>query len=131
MIHNRAVLDGIPQLHGVRLLWFNEWYDGPVDGLAEYDGREHWFADIDDYQHTWPERRYVLHPISSEEAAHEWALHREYRLRTGGPGCEHQPFCPGPADDQEDWEGWWNDHPDPVTPDYVAVAPIGWFVVSG
>jgi hypothetical protein len=131
MIHDPDILIGLPQMHGVRMLWFNEWYDGPVDGLAEYDGREYWFADVDDYQYIWPERRYVLHPISTEHAAGEWAEHREYRMRTGGPGCCHEPACPGPPDGTVDWEGWWRDHPEPVAADYVTIPPVGWFAGSG
>ena len=131
MIHDRAILDGLSRLHSVRMLWFNDWYDGPVDGLAEYAGREYWFADIDDFQGTWPQRRYVLHPISREQAAAEWALHHECQARTGLAGCCHKPACPGPADGAADLEGWWRDHPEPHSPDYVATPPIGWFTASG
>jgi hypothetical protein len=131
MIHDPEILHGLPQVHDVQMLWYSEWYDGPVDGLAEYGGRQYWFADVDDYQHSWPERRYVLHPISSEQAAREWTWHREYRMRTGGPGCCHEPTCSGPLDGTADWEGWWHDHPEPVASNYVTIPPVGWFARSG
>ena len=130
MIHTRAILDGLPRLRGVRILWFNDWYDGPVDGVAEFEGLEYWFADIDDFQHTWPARRYVLHPICKEQATAEWTLHRECQLRTGLGGC-CQPACPGPVEGTADLASWWRDYPDPHSPDYVTVPPVGWFTASG
>ncbi|MEV6968645.1 hypothetical protein AB0M47_26370 [Hamadaea sp. NPDC051192] len=129
MIHPRTILDDLPRLVGVRMLWFDDWYDGPVEGLAEYEGREYWFADVDDFEYTWPQRRYVLHPISPEQAAAEWALHRECQARTGPAGCCHQPACPGP-DGPADLEGWWRDHPEPSSSSHVAVPPVGWFTAS-
>jgi hypothetical protein len=48
------------ELDGVRLLWHNDYWDGPVSGLAEYHGKEYWFQAIwdveaDDWEHP---RRY-------------------------------------------------------------------------
>jgi hypothetical protein len=131
MIHDRAILEGLPELHGVQMLWFDDWYDGPLDGLADYGGREYWFAAVADpdarERHA---RRYVLHPLSSEQIVREWAEHRECAARTGIAGCMHQSACPAPPDGEADLEGWWRDHPNAPEWRYLEVRPIGWFSSS-
>lgn len=127
MIHNRAALDGLAELHGVRMLWYDDWYDGPLDGLATYGGREYWFAAVDDHdRHGWHPRRYLLQPLTAEQITHEWAEHRECAARTGIAGCMHEPACPTPADGEADLESWWRDHPEAPWR-YLEVPPIGWF----
>jgi len=31
------------ELEGVEVVFWVDWYDGPVSGLASYAGREYWF----------------------------------------------------------------------------------------
>jgi hypothetical protein len=132
MIHDRAVLDGLAELHGVEIQWFSDWYDGPVDGLAAYNGLDHWFAAVfEPDMRDWHPREYVLHPLTPDQAVREWAEHRDYAARTGGPGCVHTPSCPTPPAGQADWDGWWRDHLDAALRGYVETPPIGWFTVSG
>lgn len=128
MIHDRAALDGLPELHGVQMLWFDDWYDGPTCGLAAYEGREYWFAAVAEPDtRQWHARRYVLQPLSAEQLAREWAEHIECTARTGLAGCMHQPACPTPPDGEADLDGWWRDHPDPDTWRYLEIRPVGWF----
>ena len=37
-------LSGLPELTGVRKVWFSDWYDGPLTGIALYECREYWFV---------------------------------------------------------------------------------------
>lgn len=129
-MHDSSVLDGLAELTGVQVLWFGDYYDGPLDGLALYDGREYWFIAVAD-EHGNPEdqrwRRYVLHAISDEQVQAEWVEHREFVAVVGGPGCMHKPACargPGNADAAADW---YRAHPWDMRPDHASAPAFGWF----
>jgi hypothetical protein len=76
-----------------------DWYDGPRSGVADYDGRPHYFesqwADIDHIDEDW----FKLSPIAQE--VFELEIERE-RLwgkyaaasKLGIVGPEHHPFLP-------------------------------------
>jgi hypothetical protein len=81
------------------LVYSFDWYDGPRSGVADYDGRPHYFesqwADIDHIDKDW----FKLSPISQE--VFELELERERLWRKyaeastiGIVGPEHHPFLP-------------------------------------
>ncbi|MEU4339564.1 hypothetical protein AB0F59_33830 [Micromonospora lupini] len=129
-MHDPAVLDGLAELTDVRMLWFADYYDGPLDGLALFDGREYWFIAVAD-EHGVPvdqERRcYVLHAISEEQAQAEWADHRDFVAVVGGPGCVHTPSCTRGPGGAEATAAWHRDHPWDLRPDHASAPAIGWF----
>jgi hypothetical protein len=129
-VHTVASLAGLSELSDVRMLWFSDWYDGPVTGLAAHDGREYWFVMVlNDGGETWDfdPPVYVLHQLTPEQLANEWEGHRSF-ARLDIPGCLHTPRCPvastvkageldllykrWPADDEAD---------------YVNSPAVGWF----
>lgn len=71
-------------LHGVTPVWLTDYWDGPLEGLATYEGRLHWFKvesfDADDPPSV---RTYVLYPLSEDEAADEEALHQLFQEHVG------------------------------------------------
>ncbi|NYF58841.1 hypothetical protein [Micromonospora purpureochromogenes] len=111
--HEASVLTGRPQLDGVRMLWCQECYDGPLDGLAEWRGGEHWYVAVGP---VWGERprRYALHQLTPAQAAAAWQRHH---LLDG-----YQRAAQAGADVAEQWDRAWADRPDHRD------APIlGWF----
>ena len=76
-----------------------DWYDGPRSGVADYDGRPHYFesqwADIDHIDEDW----FKLSPISQEvfelelEREHLWDKYAAASA-IGILGPEHHPFLP-------------------------------------
>lgn len=131
-MHDPSVLAGLAELTGVQMLWFAEYYDGPVDGLARYGDREYWFIAIAEDQGTADDlpRRYVLHAISDRQAQVEWEDHRGFTKVVGGPGCLHVPPCPRGSGDSEAVRQWYRDHAwDEVRSDYSNAPAVGWFRV--
>jgi hypothetical protein len=59
------------ELIGTEILWFDEFYDGAVDGLARHGQREFWFC-VDDSSVTWfsdRPRRYFAFELTEDELA--------------------------------------------------------------
>ncbi|MDG4840219.1 hypothetical protein O7631_27120 [Micromonospora sp. WMMD967] len=95
-MHAASRLSGLPELAQVRKVWFSDWYDGPITGVAAHDGREYWFVMVtnDAAGETWDfnPRVYALHLLSSEQLAQAWNMHRAF-ASAGLPGCLHLPRC--------------------------------------
>jgi hypothetical protein len=132
-VHTLRVLSGLAELHGVRMLWFGDYYDGPVSGMAAYDGHECWFAAVwDERAGNWTDRPrlYVLHQLTDEQRAAEWDRHRSFAARVGGPGvgCLHEPPCPSrPLTSEEERRRWYKEWPPEQQPDHLDAPVIGWF----
>jgi len=90
-VHAASRRLGLPELHGVRKLWFSDWYDGPVTGIARHGGDEYWFAMVTDDDPFGP-RVYLLHHLAAEQMADAWRMHRSFAA-AGFPGCLHSPAC--------------------------------------
>ena len=57
------------ELDGVEIVWFEEFYDGPLTGVARFDSRLYWFTPASE---TWVyerPRRFVLRELSESELA--------------------------------------------------------------
>ncbi len=121
---------GLPELNGVRVIWFSDWYDGPVTGLAEYDGHEYWFVMVvNEGGETWDfePRVYILHRLTPDQLAQEWDAHRDFAAARI-PGCMHSPPCPSDSPDDREalatlWERWPSERED----EYQEADAIGWF----
>ena len=65
---------------GVQLLWSDEWYDGPVAGLARYNGKDYWYS-VDPSQ-PWAarfeDRPFLLFELTAVELAECLAEHAAY-----------------------------------------------------
>jgi len=110
--HDLATLRQLDELE-IRYLWHFDWWDGPLYGMAEYQGRRAWYdyhSDTEDDRHY----RYVLYPLTPEqvEAAELWhATQGRWDAATG------QWVGRDPERHDESWAG----------PDFSGVQPIGWF----
>jgi hypothetical protein len=121
-------LADLPELRGVRMVWFSDWYDGPITGLAAYEGREHWFVMVtdDDGEHwDFDPRIYLLHQLTPEQVSQEWRAHRSFAA-AGMPGCLHAPPC-AVATDPEPLDALWERWPPEREEVYQDQPAIGWF----
>jgi hypothetical protein len=115
IVHPTSRLSGLPELTGVRKVWFSDWYDGPLTGVALYEGREYWFVMVTDdgeggYWDFEP-RVYVLHRLTDEQMAQLWEMHRSF----AGSGLR-------PA--MEDlYERWPPEHENSL----MTAPAVGWF----
>ncbi|MEU7876375.1 hypothetical protein [Dactylosporangium sp. NPDC049140] len=102
-MHAVSALPGLPELAEVRKVWFSDWYDGPITGVAVHDGREYWFVVVtnDAAGGTWDfePRVYVLHRLSREQLMQAWAMHRAFASADFQVACiRHRamPLAPAP-----------------------------------
>jgi hypothetical protein len=85
-------------LRPVTIVWVSDWWDGPVEGMATYQGRDCWFRAIFDTgadEWTSP-RRCRLYELAEDERQRLWARHRLWEQDAGGGSCYH-PDAPDPA----------------------------------
>ena len=108
-------LENLRQLDelSIRFLWYCNWYDGPLSGMAEYEGRRTWYdfhSDTDDGRHY----RYVLYPLTHEqiETAELW-----HATLGHWDAVASQWVRPSSASHDASWAG----------PDFSKTQPIGWF----
>ena len=131
MLHPTSRLSGLRELTGVRKVWFSDWYDGPLTGVAHYEGREYWYVmvtnDGEGGHRDFEPRVYVLHRLTGEQLADAWESHRGF-VAAGIPGCLHSPPCAGsgPSDGptvEALRERWPPDSED----GYLDAPAVGWF----
>jgi hypothetical protein len=112
-VHDPAILVSLPVLDGVQVDCVVDFYDGPVDGLARYHGRDWWFLAVSEKPAGAPSspRVLVLHEISAEQAAIVRAESERFDQFANGEG------------DAAEWERAWDDR---TTGDRGRA--IGWIV---
>jgi hypothetical protein len=110
------------RLRDVELLFFVDWYDGPLSGVARYAGTEYWFAaagpDDDGFAPRPEDRRFFLYPINADELADEEGWHRLYEQHVAGDKPE-----------SEKWR-FYEPYEARQQPDYSSRDAIGWFVAE-
>jgi len=85
-------------LRPVTIVWVCDWWDGPVEGMATYQGRDCWFRvifDTDADEWTSP-RRCRLFELTPGERDRLWARHHRWEQHAGGRNC-YYPGAPGPG----------------------------------
>jgi hypothetical protein len=131
-VHAASRLTGLPELTQVRKLWFSDWYDGPITGIAAHGDHEYWFVLVadDSAGGSWDydPRIYVLHRISPEQLARAWDEHRSFAA-AGLPGCLHSPPCATTVATSAGTlaalrERWPPENED----DYMNAPAVGWFL---
>jgi hypothetical protein len=80
-----------------KLLWHCNYWDGPINGIAEYQNHKYWFQQCDDFL-NYPEmvaqfedfdetldwfRRYTVHELTPEELTEEVYCHDSFRNYVG------------------------------------------------
>jgi hypothetical protein len=95
-----------------RILWHSGWYDGPLNGIALCDGREHWFEAVD-FEHAPAVYRYELYPLSDDEIEHEREIHACFREHVGGHTDydENGKRIWGELRPREQWQRFYDTYP--------------------
>jgi hypothetical protein len=107
------VLVGLGELVGVEIVWELDFYDGPVDGLARFDGREWWFLAVAERSGgavPSSPRVFVLHELTVEQVRQAWVEHERFTAFAAGQG------------DREAWASAWD-----ARHDFSASPAAGWF----
>lgn len=86
----------------VRLLWVNDWYDGPVEAMVEHAG-EHCLMLLHDERAIGSDEplRWILVRLTPEQRAEEERWHALFARHVGEHWCMHpdpHPTNPGPRD---------------------------------
>ena len=95
------------------VVWVSDWWDGPIEGMASYQGRDCWFRAIfDEEADEWTSpRRCRLYELADDERLRLWASHRRWEDLAGGNSCYHD-HAPGPGLKP----GWQDFYPDDDPP---------------
>jgi hypothetical protein len=72
-------------------MWVTDWWDGPVEGMATYQGRDCWFrATFDTGAGKWTSpRRCRLYELTPDERERLRARHRLWEQHADGGSCYH------------------------------------------
>jgi hypothetical protein len=124
-------LANLEELSGVEKLWFADYYDGPVDGLASFRDREYWYSAVwEDGRGVYTDfpRLFIVYELTDQEAADEWADHRGFMYDVGGAGCLHSPPCATNLMQTPDARARWEaDRPSDARTDHTHSRAVGWF----
>jgi len=71
-----------PEATNVKLLWHNGFWDGPLDGVCEYEGRRHAFGIVQSSMHA-RDRIYVVTELSPEQLAALEEQHARFQQYVG------------------------------------------------
>jgi hypothetical protein len=84
-------MDAAPELQGVEIEFLVDWYDGPLSGVATYEGQAYWFEAEHDWDPDAELRPLFLYPASAEELAAERELHDFFANEAKGKPVEEWP----------------------------------------
>jgi len=71
-----------PEASNVKLLWHNGFWDGPLDGVCEYEGRRHAFSIVVSSMNA-RDRIYVVTELASEQLAALEEQHARFQQYVG------------------------------------------------
>jgi hypothetical protein len=119
------------ELTGVRLLFHEDWYDGPLTGLAEYQGRTYFYEAVwDDAADDWTHpRRLVLREVPDSEIEEEWRDHRAFERHVGTMHCGHLDAAERVQRPQRDWSRFYKNRPDKAHDRHAHRPVVGTFTV--
>lgn len=115
----------------VRLLWHDDFWDGPLSGMLMHRGQECWFqmiAENEDEAPGWY-RRFAVLQLSPEQHAEEHRWHMHFQRCVGGH-CDYQEDGSRPvgtARHREQWAEFYDAYQQRAPRDFSACEVIGWF----
>jgi hypothetical protein len=115
MTPDKSDLIALPQLdeREVQFLWSVEWWDGPLNGLAEYQGKKCWF-NFHHEDESGSHYHYVLYELSGleEQQAEDWYRSRgrwDGKQWAGRDESKHDASWTGPTLSVIPVLGWFRD----------------------
>lgn len=79
-------VSSLQQLKGVKMLWHNKYWDGPLDGICEYKGKLHYFSMLDE---ATERRRFVVYKLTEAEIAEQVKWHDLF-IKFVGTHCDYR-----------------------------------------
>lgn len=122
-------LSGLTKLHAadVRLLWVNDWYDGPLEAVVERGGERLLMVlrgegpPMGDDE-TW---QWLLYPLTKEQWAEEDRWHRLFEEHVGHHWCFHHE-APLPEPEKRSPELFYGPYKSRAPLDLDANEPVAW-----
>ena|ERR1051325_2045953 len=115
----------------VRLLWHCDFWDGPINGLCEFNSRKYWFTLLDDGEPDALDalpRKFALVELSPEQLADEERWHKLFREKVG-THCDLEEPHPE-VKPKESHREFYEAHEKRAKPDYSSNAIVGWFEMN-
>lgn len=95
----------------VQMLWHNDWYDGPLEGVAVFEGSEYYFrVATEDWVDQQP-REFVLVELSAAEMEVEHLEHADFERLVGTRYCAHLPPEERVQREPEQWPEFYRLYP--------------------
>lgn len=123
-----VVLTALPKLEAsdVRLLWVNDWYDGPLEAVVERAGERLLMV-----LHAMPESRsddapwqWLLYPLTPAQWAEEDRWHALFEEHVGHHWCFHHEAMPEP--ESRDSERFYGLYKSRTPLDLSSNVPVAW-----
>lgn len=114
------------ELTGVEVLWLDTYHDGPIAGVALYEGKERYFkAVFDEERDEWTNpRHFLLYPMDRSAIQEAWEKHRFFEEKVSTTSCYHEGRDEPVVRAQELHHEFYEKYP----PGPVPVGdPVGWF----
>lgn len=67
----------------ITMLWYDNYYDGPLSGMAEFNDNRVWFNCIEMEDNPFQMRRFALYKMSDDELAYEEKWHTLFNKLVG------------------------------------------------
>lgn len=114
----------------IRLLWYGDFWDGPMNGLCIYNDRKCWFEMIEESPDSPVDapRRFIVVNLSAQELADEEHWHDLFRSQVGTHMDVGEP-CPEVKPKALHRE-FYEVYSQRRKPDYLDRPALGWFVIG-
>jgi hypothetical protein len=122
-------LTALPKLAAtdVRLLWVNDWYEGPLEAVVEYSGEQSLMvlhpADTIDVEQPM---RWVLFRLSPEQWKDEERWHALFEEHVGVHWCFHSDEPPPEPAHPRDATRFFGPHAQRAPSTLAATSAVGW-----
>jgi hypothetical protein len=116
-------LNDLPKIESsnYRLLWFDDFYDGDINGILLYQNKKYWYqiySESDDEEYSDYYRRYIIIELTELQISEEEYWHTLFQEKVGYPVAT-QP--------QEMWSEFYEPNKSRKHRDFSKNIVIGWF----
>jgi hypothetical protein len=131
-----GVSENLPQIarQAVRLLWHDDYWDGPLSGMLLYQGKEYWFqmiAENDDPDLVAFYRRFAVLELTEAQLQEEHKWHTLFQEKVG----THTDYDVagqrelGALKPQELWHEFYDAYKECTPSTYLENTVIGWMEI--
>jgi hypothetical protein len=115
----------------IRLLWHDDFWDGPTSGMLRYQGEDFWFQmfeESEDEASDWY-RRFLIVRLSADQLADERYWHELFRENVGTHADydEHGHRPVGSMKPKDRWGAFYGPYRQRTSPDLTENEVVGWW----